>query len=77
MPLPFIHDHFSYLYADWSLSHKNFAYYDVYEKRWKYIDNTYVADMPPPVLGRPRGFPSIARLILQETNGSELAVEED
>jgi hypothetical protein len=65
VPLPFVHAHFSYLYADLSLSPKKFVYYNVCEKRWKYTDNTYVADMPPPVLRLPRGFPSIARHILQ------------
>jgi hypothetical protein len=57
MPLPIFHDQFFYLYGDWSLCPKKFPFYDVCEKRWKYTDNTYVADMAPPVVGLPTGSP--------------------
>jgi hypothetical protein len=74
---------FAYLYNDWSLfPNKNtkFWYYDVYEKRWKYTDGTSevgLADMPPPDLGLPGGFPSIARSILQQANRLEWVEEDD
>ena len=74
---------FSYLYNDWSLfpSHTTrFTCYDVYEKMWKYTDDTaYESEFPtpPPVAGlEATGFPTIARRILQQANQLEW-VEDD
>ena len=80
LPPHLVTPRFSYLYSDWSLFPSNttrFPYY-MYEKMWKYTDDTtYESAFPPPSVGlEGTSFPTIARHILLQANQLEW-VEDD